>query len=192
MRFLSPCEEVPSVFEIDYEGLRAKSIRGLCFDLDNTLCPWRAPALDGAVERLLDRLKAMGFRICVLSNGKPKGREGVAKALMERGIPLIHSAGKPLPFGFKRAQRVLGLAPAEIAVVGDQLLTDILGGNLLGFYTILVEPISPREHPWTRLVSRSLERLLGRRVRRRSSPAAGDRGCPVTRRPPGSRPDRRG
>lgn len=180
------------MFDIDYDALRGKGIRGLVFDLDNTLCPWRAPALDGAAVRLLEGLRARGFRLCVLSNGRLKGRGGVVEDLSRRGIPLIYPAGKPLPFGFRRARKRLGLSPTEIAVIGDQLLTDVLGGNLMGFHTILVEPLGPREHPWTRLVARSLERLLGRGVRRRSSPAGGDRGYPEGHPPPGSRRDRRG
>ncbi|NOX45027.1 MAG: YqeG family HAD IIIA-type phosphatase [Caldiserica bacterium] len=192
MRLLSPREEFPTVFDIDYGSLWGRGIRGLIFDLDNTLCPWRAPALDEATVRLLEGLRARGFRLCVLSNGRLEGRGKVVEDLSRRGIPLIYPAGKPLPFAFNRARECLGLSPSEIAVIGDQLLTDILGGNIVGFHTILVEPLDPHEHPWTRFVARSLERLLGRRVRRRSAPAGGDRGYPGGHRPPGSRRDRRG
>ena len=166
MKFLSPDEVAPTVFDIDYERLWKKGIRGLIFDLDNTLCPWRSPALDEATVRLLEGLRARGFRLCVLSNGRLEERERVVVDLSRQEIPLIYPAGKPFPFGFNRARERLGLSPSEIAVIGDQLLTDVLGGNIVGFYTILVEPLDPREHPWTRFVARSLERLLGRRVRR--------------------------
>ena len=163
MRLFSPHEEHHSVHDIDYERLRSQGIRGLIFDLDNTLCPWRSPTLGAETRGLLKGLQERGFRICVLSNGDLRKRGGVSGELAELGIPVIFSAHKPLPFGFKRAQKLLGLGAEEVAVVGDQLFTDVLGGNLLGFYTILVFPCSSREHPWTRYVARSLERFLFKR-----------------------------
>jgi hypothetical protein len=63
---------------------------------------------------------------------------------------------------------IMGTRPATTALVGDQLFTDVLGGNLLGMYTILVEPLSPDEFPTTKLVRR-LERLVRSRVVKRVS-----------------------
>lgn len=163
MRVLSPDEERESVFAVNYEGLWRKGIRGLIFDLDNTLCPWRAPGLDAAAGKLLERLRERGFRICVLSNGDLSRREGILEDLKKLGIPVVYPARKPLPFGFRRALKHLGLGPGEAAVIGDQMFTDVLGGNRLGLHTVLVRPLSRREHPWTRYVMRTLERLAGRR-----------------------------
>ena len=192
MRLLVPHEAVPSVFAIDYEQLWKKGIQGLIFDLDNTLCPWRAPSLGKETTELLKRLLKLEFRVCVLSNGNLGAREGILRQFRQLGIPAIYPARKPFPSGFIQALRFLEMSSRQAAVIGDQLLTDILGGNLLGLYTILVDPLNPEEHPWTRWVMRSLERILGRKVIRRSCPAGADRGYPATHLPRDSRPNRKG
>lgn len=165
MSILVPREEHPTVFDIDYDTLRERGISGLIFDLDNTLCPWRAQTLKGPVEDLLTRLQAQGFRISILSNGNLNKRGKILEELAQLEIPVIFPARKPLPFGFRRALKLMGTKPGEVAVIGDQVFTDVLGGNLLGIYTVLVSPISPREHPWTKWVGRTLERFLGRRLK---------------------------
>ncbi len=191
MRFFAPREECATIFDVDYESLWNRGMRGLIFDLDNTLCSWHASSLDESVRDLLGDLRERGFRLCILSNGNLDNRHGILEDLTRQEIPVFYPAKKPLPIGFKRAQRFLDLNPKEVAVIGDQLLTDVLGGNLLGFYTILVEPLCPREHPWTKHVSRLLERLLGRKFKRQSSPAGVGPGYPVERPQPSSRRDRK-
>ncbi|MCS7240619.1 MAG: HAD hydrolase-like protein, partial [Candidatus Bipolaricaulota bacterium] len=103
------------------------------------------------------------FQIAVLTNACLPGDSPVRRALAELGIPLFERARKPLPFAFRRALRRLGAKPVEAAVIGDQLLTDVLGGKLAGIYTVLVPPLSPREARRTK-VNRVLERILGRQV----------------------------
>ncbi len=164
-RYLEPRETARDVFSIDYRGLWQLGIRGLIFDLDNTLCLWRQGPPPSETLRFLRDLRRQGFRVCVLSNGHLSSRPEVLSAFSGARIPLIWPARKPLPQGFKRALSVLGTRPEETAVIGDQLLTDILGGNLLGLHTVLVNPLSPVEHPWTRLFSRTVERFLGRQLR---------------------------
>jgi HAD superfamily phosphatase (TIGR01668 family) len=79
-------------------------------------------------------------------------------------VTCIPNALKPLPFGFLRAKRRLQMRRCEIAVVGDQLFTDVLGGKLCGLYTILTEPIELKDFAVTRFF-RFFERLMlrGRR-----------------------------
>jgi len=180
LKFLSPDEVAPTVFDIDYERLWKKGIRGLIFDLDNTLCPWRVPSLGKEVGGLLKHLLKRGFRVCVLSNGRLRHRNEVIGELKRDGVLVVAQAMKPLPFGFRRALKSLGLGTDRVAVIGDQLFTDILGGNLIGCYTVLVEPLSIHEHPWTRWVMRYLEHLFGRRFTLAEGPSRrGDyhRGC---------------
>jgi hypothetical protein len=79
------------------------------------------------------------------------------------GFDMVAKALKPLPFGFKSAMKRHGATPSNTAVIGDQMFTDILGGNLLGIKTVLVLPLSESDLPHT-LVLRRLERLaLGER-----------------------------
>lgn len=149
--------------QVDFQGLWKRGILALLLDLDNTLCLWRTGEFPASTAKLLRRLKAQGFRLAVLTNARLPRDSPVRVALAELGIPLFERAKKPLPFGFRRALRHLGVTTKEAAVIGDQLLTDVLGGKLAGLHTVLVPPLSPREARRTK-VNRALERLLGRRL----------------------------
>ena len=162
MKIFHPRSYAPSIHHIDYEALRRRGIRALIFDLDNTLCLWRAGPPDARVRKLLRELIAQGFRVAVLSNGRLSLRPEVLQEFARLGVPVIWPARKPLPTGFKRALRELKARPEETAIIGDQLFTDVLGGNLAGLHTILVQPLSPHESRFTKL-NRLLERLSRRR-----------------------------
>ena len=163
MNIFHPRSYAPSIHHVDYEALRRRGIRALIFDLDNTLCLWRAGPPDARVRKLLKELIAQGFRVAVLSNGRLSLRPEVLAFFEEIGVPVIWPARKPLPRGFKRALWVLKVRPEETAIIGDQLFTDVLGGNLAGLYTVLVTPLDPgRESPFTKL-NRILERVLAGR-----------------------------
>ena len=69
------------------------------------------------------------------------------------------SAKKPLPTGFRRACKRLGIKPEQAAVVGDQLFTDMLGGNLLGAYTVLTEPYELESMKFFK-IKRACERFI--------------------------------
>jgi HAD superfamily phosphatase (TIGR01668 family) len=115
-------------------------------------------------------LRAAGLRLCLLSNGKPRRIEPIARALE---VPFVAKAFKPLPFGCRAALRLLDLRPDEAAIVGDQLFADVLAGRLARLFTVLVRPTSWEEPLWTR-VKRPLERHLLKRMARatRPTPAA--------------------
>lgn len=163
MRLIRPDEEAPTLRQVDFQRLWAQGIRVLLMDLDNTLCLWRAGKFPPFVARLLRRLRGQGFKIAVLTNARLPKDSPVRGALAALGIPLGELAKKPWPGAYRWALRQLGAKPQEAAVIGDQLLTDILGGKLSGLYTVLVRPLSPREARRTRL-NRAVERLLGRRA----------------------------
>ncbi len=134
-----------SVFEIDTKALKAKGIRGILFDIDNTLEPYRTAKPGKAVRQLFEKLGREGFKIGVISNAK-----------MERALEFcegatsfwIAGAGKPLARGYRQLAAMMELEPEELAAVGDQLYTDILGGNNFGCYTIYVKPIEKKEPPF--------------------------------------------
>jgi len=108
----------------------------------------------------LARVRQAGLSVCLLTNAATDGRvRPVAESL---GVPWIVRALKPLPSGYLRAMRLLDTTPETTAMIGDQVFTDVYGGNRLGLYTILVDPMSTREALVTRLVQRPLERLVGR------------------------------
>lgn len=157
MRILRPAEYRQSIFEIDLARLKHMGKRAIILDLDNTLVRWNDPDPTPGLLTWLDQVKAKGFQPCIVSNNSgPRVSEFAAKV----GIPFIPKATKPRRKGFVEAMERLGVTPAETVVVGDQIFTDVLGGNRSGAYTILVVPIDPREFIGTRLVRQVERRVL--------------------------------
>ena len=131
--------------------------RVLLLDADNTLAPWRGAVPDPAAARWVESAKAAGFRLCIASNSDAERLRPLEEAL---GIPACPRAGKPLPSGLRRIAREMGAAPDACALIGDQLLTDVLAARLAGMRAVLLEPLDPsREFTGTR-VNRVLERIL--------------------------------
>lgn len=159
---LKPRAQLPSVTEITPEWLRTRGLRAVLLDLDNTLVPYKAygEAPEGLLE-WLQTLRQAGIPVMLVSNATPRRVRYWREKL---DIPGFGPAGKPW-FGFRKALRWLALPAHEVAVVGDQLFTDVLGGNLRGMYTVLVPPLAPKELGYTRLV-RKLERWVLQNPRR--------------------------
>lgn len=153
---LGPHRFAPRLAQVSLDLLIASGIRGLIVDLDNTLLGFRESQL--AEEHLAWVRDALsrGLGVVMLSNNFSERVTMVADAL---GVECIPNALKPLPFSFLRAKRMLKLGRREIAVVGDQLFTDVLGGRLCGFYTVLTEPIENKDFAITK-VFRFFERLM--------------------------------
>lgn len=152
-----------SVYSLDPKALRSRGIRALLVDLDNTLVMWRYGQPGPQEVAWVQSLRSAGIEPCIVSNSRPHRVFACAKALQ---IPAVADAAKPFGRAFRKAMALLGTSPSETAVIGDQLFTDILGGNRLGLYTILVIPVSERELMWTRLVRR-LERKVIKRLQLR-------------------------
>ncbi|MDR1320257.1 MAG: YqeG family HAD IIIA-type phosphatase [Gracilibacteraceae bacterium] len=158
-RGIKPDFQFLSVTDLGADWLRANRLGGLLLDMDNTLTPWNAPALPPATLVWREKLRACGVKICIVSNSRKQAKvERVAAAL---AAPYVYRAGKPRRGGFEAGRTILGLAPEEILVVGDQLFTDVLGGNRARMRTCLICPISPTEFIGTKIL-RLLERAAGR------------------------------
>ena len=136
-RFLSPNEIAPSIFEIDYKRLYSVGKRILLFDLDNTLGSGRPKRLGSGARDLLIRLKGEGFRIGVITNRRRPVESPVFQDLQEHAL-LYHRAGKPLKRGFLSLLNELQAEPDRAVMIGDRRITDVLGANRLGIYTILI------------------------------------------------------
>jgi HAD superfamily phosphatase (TIGR01668 family) len=162
-RDLRPCAWVRSVHDVDPLSLRGRGIRGLVLDLDNTLVRWNAPSPDAALLAWLDRVRGAGLSPCVVSNGRLPRVDAFCR---RTELPGIAQARKPGRAAFRRALDVLRTQPAETAVIGDQVFTDVFGGNRAGLFTILVRPIDEREFAGTRAV-RVVERAWLAFLRRR-------------------------
>jgi HAD superfamily phosphatase (TIGR01668 family) len=148
-----------SVFDIDLLGLSERGIKALIVDLDNTLVGWDSEVISPRVCQWIDSARNRGFGICIASNGLDARVRKVANLL---DIPAIAKATKPRKRPFKQALEILNVRPDEVAVVGDQVFTDIFGGNRMELYTILINPISPKELPTTQMVRHVERRLLSR------------------------------
>jgi len=131
-------------------------IRALVLDVDNTLTTHNNPFPDADVLRWLAGMKERGMALVILSNNSPRRVKAFADSL---GLDFTARAAKPLAKGFRETARRLGLAPGRMAMVGDQIFTDVLGGNLYGARTILVEPMEPEKH-WGFRLKRRLERPI--------------------------------
>lgn len=158
MKLLEPWCRVEHVSAIDLEALRRQGVEALLLDMDNTVVPWHTFDIEKRTQDWICAAKALGYRICIISNNHRWRIERLSGML---GIKGVWNACKPFLGGYLRALRVLGASRAHSVLIGDQLFTDILGANALGIRTILVSPLSARELGWTRFMRR-LERRTGR------------------------------
>jgi len=128
---------IRNVLSIDRDFLNKYRIKGLILDLDNTLSMHGSPAVEAGVGEWLADMRKLGVNMVVVSNNTSKRVAPLAKEL---GLEFIAFGCKPLPFGINKAVKSFGLPKKYIAVVGDQIFTDVMGGNLSGIRTVLVEP----------------------------------------------------
>jgi len=147
---------VKDIFKIDPFDLKEKGIKGIITDLDNTLVAWDVALATDEVKQWFYDMENAEIDVMIISNNNDERVGSFSKPLKK---PYIHSAKKPLKRSFLRAAKKMNLQPEEIAVVGDQLLTDVLGGNRGGFFTILVVPIVETDAPITKF-----NRLIERRI----------------------------
>jgi len=133
---------VDSVYDIPWEDWYRRGIRGVIFDIDNTLVPHDAPADERAMA-LFERFRKLGMKTCLLSNNK----EPRVAAFAEKvgGTDYIYKAHKPATKNYYKAMERMGTTAQTTLFVGDQLFTDVWGANLAGIYGILVKPIDPKE-----------------------------------------------
>ena len=136
-----PDEYVESAYEIDYEKLYEKGYRAVVYDIDNTLVPHGAPADERSIA-LMQRLRAKGYQIMMLSNNKEPRVKMFCDAV---NTSYIYKAGKPGQKNYKKAMEQMHTDAAQTLFVGDQLFTDIWGARKAGMTTYLVKPIHPKE-----------------------------------------------
>ncbi|CAM3999770.1 YqeG family HAD IIIA-type phosphatase [Cohnella lubricantis] len=160
---LLPDQIVNTVFDIDLNALRARGVSGIITDLDNTLVGASTKTATPELKGWLEKVHEEGFRVVILSNNNETRVSTFAKPL---GIPYIPAARKPFGGAFKRALGLLKLKADQAVVVGDQLLTDMLGGRRMGLHTILVTPIAPGEEGWGTKINRRIERIALSRLRK--------------------------
>jgi hypothetical protein len=153
---LFPNAYVDSIFDIDYQKLYKEGKRGILFDIDNTLVPYDIAHPYDEVIELFNHIKQLGFKICLVSNNN---RERVIKFNEKLKVYAIHKAQKPFTRQLKKAMIYMKTQRSETVIIGDQVFTDVLGGNKLGLKTILVVPIQEKEE-WITKIKRGAEKKI--------------------------------
>ncbi|MBA2869815.1 hypothetical protein HNQ85_000073 [Anoxybacillus calidus] len=156
LRYFLPNEHVKSIFDITPETLKEKGIKGIITDLDNTLIEWDRPTATPDLVKWFENMRNQGIQVTIVSNNNEKRVKSFAEPL---NIPFIFEARKPLTRAFQRALQLMKLKKEEVVVIGDQLLTDVLGGNRFGVHTILVVPVADTDGFFTR-INRKIERKI--------------------------------
>lgn len=151
-----PSEFVKSIYHIQPEELIKRGIKGIITDLDNTLVEWDRPLATPKLIEWFQNMKEHEIKITIVSNNNEQRVKAFSDPL---GIPFIHKAKKPMQTAFKKAIQHMGTTKDQTVIIGDQLLTDVLGGNRAGFYTILVVPIAKTDGFFTRF-NRAVERRI--------------------------------
>ena len=146
-----------SIYTIDYQKLQNRGIKCLLFDLDNTLVPASIKCPNKKIKDLFNELKEKGFRVILFSNS-PKKRLKTFKDDLE--VDCCASACKPLSGKFLSILTTYNYNVSEVAIIGDQLLTDILGGNKVGITTILINPVSAKDAFLTRMTRIYEKRII--------------------------------
>lgn len=159
MKKLVPRLAADSVFDIPLDELWDKGIRGIITDLDNTLVGAKVATATPELVRWLKQVQEKGFQVVIVSNNNRLRVSAFADPIV---VPYISSAKKPMNAAFRRAMSLMKLSAHQTAVVGDQMLTDVLGGNRLGLYTILVQPVAIGDEGFFTRINRRIERMAQR------------------------------
>ncbi len=133
-----------SICDLSPALLRKYGIKGLLLDLDNTLTTHDNPKPAEGVMEWIQLMKESGIQMCIVSNNHAPRVKPFADML---GLQFVSEGKKPLSKGFREAKGRMGLEWNELAVVGDQIFTDVLGANMKRLKCVFVFPI---EHETTR------------------------------------------
>lgn len=145
-----------SIYRIDYEKLVSIGIKCIIFDLDNTIAPVDVTNPPKEAIDLMLKLKDLGIRPILMSNSNKQRVEPFRNSLE---IDSCASAKKPFKKNYLKILDIYKLKPEQVACVGDQLLTDVLGANKNSMTSILVNRISKKDRKIT-IINRILENII--------------------------------
>lgn len=132
-----------NILDIDIDFLLKNNIKAVLLDIDNTILDYKNNIPEG-LEDWVKNAKNNNIKFCILSNTNKKKKAQKMSKLLD--IPYIYFAKKPLKYGFKKAKEILNIEENNtIAVIGDQVLTDVLGSNRCNMYSILVKPLHNKD-----------------------------------------------
>ena len=145
-----------NVLEITPEYLKDNGIKALILDVDNTLLDFDLKIIDG-LDAWCENIKNNDIKCMILSNSNKTTKVKMVADLL--GIPYLKMALKPLKMGFKKAQRQLDIPFENIAAVGDQIFTDVIGANRVKMFSILVKPLDKKDL-WMTRFKRPIEEMV--------------------------------
>ena len=150
-----------SIYYINYEKLLDDGIKCLLFDLDNTCVPYKEKMPNDKLVELFKNLEDMDFKLIIFSNAT---RKRIAPFKKKLNVDCLARAHKPRKSSFMKILKLFNYNLSEVAIIGDQLYKDILGGNKVGIKTVLVNPMSKDDMIITKLIFRRLEKLKYRKL----------------------------
>lgn len=154
--FFYPDYYCDKVTDITIDLLKENHIKGMMLDVDNTLIDFDRNLLEG-IEEWIQEIKQNDIKCIILSNSNKVDK--VTMVAKKLDLPYIFFATKPLKRGFNKAQKELGLESENIAVVGDQIFTDVIGANRSKMFSILVNPIAKKDI-WVTKLKRPIEEFI--------------------------------
>lgn len=160
MSLVRPWRRERAITDVDVDELAASGVRCVLFDRDNTVVPRDTGVAPESVMDWICRVREAGIALCMVSNNFHS--QQVEASAAELGCAVVHHAMKPAPFAVRRALATVGVDASEAVLIGDQVFTDVMAGNLAGVRTILVEPQSTSDL-WYTHIFRVFERAIGAR-----------------------------
>ena len=160
MALFRPSEILQKYTDLDMKDLKDRGFSVVLLDIDNTIAVPNTGSCDETAERFIRDLQQNGFRVIIFSNNTEKRVKMFLRGL---DVEYVCWALKPLPFSYRRICRQIGVDPSHVAVMGDQLLTDILGANLSGCYGIYCRQLQEQDSFMTS-INRKLEKSIWRHV----------------------------
>lgn len=161
MEKFKPTYKIKSVEKIPFVLLERDNIKGLIFDVDNTISTM-GKGITKECYDWIKEAKELGYKVCILSNSI--NLKKVRKIMNDLQIMGLCFAKKPSTKGFEMALNLLELKKEEVIMIGDQLFTDVWGANRFGIKSILVNPISKKEGPFT-ILKRPFEKIILRKLK---------------------------
>ena len=156
MAIFKPTGTLHRLSEITPELLEAMAVRAIVLDVDNTMAAHSSQVPFGGVLEWTQQMTAAGIKLIVVSNNY---EQRVAPFAAKFDLPFISFACKPSPLGYLRAKKLAGVRVKECLVAGDQIFTDVLGANLCGMKSVLLDPLTP-DPAMTVRFKRALEKYL--------------------------------
>ena len=143
-----------SVFDLTPEIIQRHELKGVVLDVDETLVPFRLSEVSDELRQWMEQIRPL-VSLWLVSNNLSHSRISRIGSALE--VPYILGARKPSRRKLRQAVEAMNLPFSQVAMVGDRLFTDVLAGNRLGMFTILVEPMVPADSEARKHLVRNFE-----------------------------------